>query len=279
MPEKASAKRPSRASARERLLAAASELFYAEGVTSVGIDRVIEKAGVAKATLYNAFGSKDELVRAYLQARHAATRERMTRELAARYATPAERLVGVFEVQGLSFTDPAFRGCAFVSASAEARPGGAVEEESGTYRTWVHELFHDLAVEAGAKDRRRSPSNSSCSTTAPVSGRGWTGTRARRTRRKPWPPRWCGRPRHPEAAGARTDAARAVTTWCRRRPAVRRPRRGRSRRGPSRRRRGAERRRPRASCRRRDGWSRPSQAVRRLYGHADRIRQCRFRGM
>ena len=57
------------AAARARLLAAADELFYAEGVQSVGIDRVIEHAGVAKATLYSAFGSKDGLVRAYLQAR------------------------------------------------------------------------------------------------------------------------------------------------------------------------------------------------------------------
>ena len=80
--------------ARERLLAAASDLFYEEGVHSVGIDRVIERAGVAKATLYSAFGSKDELIRAYLAARHAATRDRMTRELAARYDTPRERLQG-----------------------------------------------------------------------------------------------------------------------------------------------------------------------------------------
>ena len=63
----ASAPRPS---ARERLLAAANELFYDEGVHTVGIDRIIEQAGVAKASLYNTFGSKDELVRAYLQARH-----------------------------------------------------------------------------------------------------------------------------------------------------------------------------------------------------------------
>jgi AcrR family transcriptional regulator len=54
----ASASRPS---ARERLLAAANELFYNEGVHTVGIDRVIEQAGVAKASLYNTFGSKDEL--------------------------------------------------------------------------------------------------------------------------------------------------------------------------------------------------------------------------
>ena len=147
-------KAPATRSARERLLAAASELFYAEGVHSVGIDRVIEHAGVAKATLYSAFGSKEELVRAYLRARHDATRERMSRELQARYATARERLLGVFEVQGLSFADPGFRGCAFVSARAEARPGGAVDEVSADYRAWLHELFADLAAAAGARDSK-----------------------------------------------------------------------------------------------------------------------------
>src|ERR1700760_139707 len=119
MPTKA----PDRIPARERLLAAADELFYEEGVHSVGIDRVIERAGVAKATLYSAFGSKDQLVRAYLAARHAATRDRMTRELAARYRTPRERLLGVFDVLGELFGEPGFRGCPFISACAEARPG------------------------------------------------------------------------------------------------------------------------------------------------------------
>src|SRR6266851_6938865 len=139
-------------SARERLLAAASELFYEEGVHTVGVDRVVERAGVAKATLYTVFGSKDELVRAYLQARHDRTRERMTRELAARFRTPRERLLGVFEVQGLSFTEPGFRGCAFVSANAEASPGSSIEEVTQDYRTWVRSLFLDLAKQAGAAD-------------------------------------------------------------------------------------------------------------------------------
>jgi AcrR family transcriptional regulator len=143
------------ASARARLLASASELFYAEGVQSVGIERVIEHAGVAKATLYSAFGSKEGLVRAYLRARHAAIQERMSGELRARYRTPKQRLVGVFEVQGLSFTDPGFRGCAFVSAKAEARRGGGVEEAANDYRTWLHTLFFDLAQQAGATDPKR----------------------------------------------------------------------------------------------------------------------------
>jgi AcrR family transcriptional regulator len=137
-------------SARERLLAAANELFYDEGVHTVGIDRVIERAGVAKASLYNTFGSKDELVRAYLEMRHARIAERVTRYLE-RYSTPRERLLGVFEAQGETFADPTFRGCAFVAASAES-PGESVTRASDNYRGWIRGLFTDLAREAGAAD-------------------------------------------------------------------------------------------------------------------------------
>jgi len=91
--KEASAVRPS---ARDRLLAAANELFYNEGVHTVGIDRVIEQAGVAKASLYNTFGSKDELVRAYLETRHASVTRRITQAVE-RYDTPRERLLAVFE--------------------------------------------------------------------------------------------------------------------------------------------------------------------------------------
>jgi AcrR family transcriptional regulator len=141
-----------RVSARERLLTAASRLFYEDGVHTVGVDRIVERAGVAKATLYTLFGSKEGLVRAYLTERHGATRERMTRELAARFDTPRERLLGVFEVQGLSFTEPGFRGCAFVGANAESSPGSSVDEVTEDYRNWLRTLFVDLAKEAGATD-------------------------------------------------------------------------------------------------------------------------------
>ena len=138
--------------ARERLLAAASQLFYEEGVHTVGVDRIVERAGVAKATLYTLFGSKDGLVRAYLTERHDATRTRMTQELAARFHTARERLLGVFEVQGLSFTEPGFRGCAFVGANAESSAGTSVEALTEDYRNWLRSLFVDLATEAGAAD-------------------------------------------------------------------------------------------------------------------------------
>jgi len=141
-----------RATARERLLNAASELFYEEGVRTVGIDRVIEHAGVAKATLYNAFGSKDELVRAYLAHRHSLWRERMMRELESGYSTPRERLLGVFDVLGESLAEPGYRGCAFINASAEAHSGSAIEQASDEARAWRHSMLAELATEAGAAD-------------------------------------------------------------------------------------------------------------------------------
>src|SRR6266852_1496287 len=80
---------------RRRLLAAADKLFYEEGVHVVGIDRLIEEAGVAKASLYTHFGSKDGLVRAYLEEHLQARREHVARVLA-RYDSPRERLLGMF---------------------------------------------------------------------------------------------------------------------------------------------------------------------------------------
>ncbi len=140
-----------RPSARERLLAAANELFYNEGVHTVGIDRIIEQAGVAKASLYNTFGSKDELVRAYLQTRHDAVTQAITAAVD-RYDTPRERLLAVFEGQGELFAQPDYRGCAFARASAESHPGDPAELATEAYRRWVRDLLTDLAVQAGAPE-------------------------------------------------------------------------------------------------------------------------------
>jgi AcrR family transcriptional regulator len=148
MPTKVSPPKPS---ARERLLAAADELFYHEGVQSVGVDRVVQKAGVAKASLYSLFGSKEELVRAYLDARHDGTRKQVERTLT-RFRTPRERLLGVFDAQGQIFTEPDFNGCAHMTASAEARHGGPIESANDRFRQWVRTLFTDLAREAGVAD-------------------------------------------------------------------------------------------------------------------------------
>ena len=141
--------------ARERLLAAADELFYEEGVNLVGIDRVIERAGVAKASLYDCFGSKEELIRSYLQQRHEARQVRL-RDWLARYATPRDKILGIFDYVAESVARPDYRGCPFARASAEARPSSSVKTVCDESRAWNLALFADLARQAGATDAERT---------------------------------------------------------------------------------------------------------------------------
>jgi AcrR family transcriptional regulator len=153
---KAASKRPAgeRAklpSARERLLDAADELFYKEGIHIVGIDRVIEQAGVAKASLYSTFGSKDELVRAYLNRKYDQRRTHITQWLT-RYDNPRDRLLGVFDVLGDTIAQPGYHGCAFANATAESSRGSVAEQVTQEYRAWTRSLFTDLARDAGAAD-------------------------------------------------------------------------------------------------------------------------------
>jgi AcrR family transcriptional regulator len=138
-------------SARERLLAAANELFYEEGVNTVGIDRIIERAGVAKASLYNTFGSKDALVRAYLLGRHEARRARILQRIEPLPGARA-KLLGIFDEMHDRAAQPGFKGCAFVRASAETREGSCVKAVCEESRAWLLDLLRSLANDSGARD-------------------------------------------------------------------------------------------------------------------------------
>lgn len=140
-----------RAAAPERLLAAADKLLYAEGVQTVGVDRIVERAGVAKAWLYNLFGSKEELVAAYLASRHDQTTNRLTEAIES-VDDPRQKILAVFAAQAHQCEQPDFKGCAFVAASTEAPSGGLVEQAADRFRGWVRDVFTDLAERAGAPD-------------------------------------------------------------------------------------------------------------------------------
>ena len=148
--EKVVARRISRRlSARERLLAAAEELFYREGVQSVGIDKVVERAGVAKASLYSNFKGKDDLVRAYLQARYAARRAAIEARVALHDA-PRDKLLSVFDVMTDALAKREYRGCAFLRATAEMPADASGRQVCRDARRWTRELLSNLAKEAGA---------------------------------------------------------------------------------------------------------------------------------
>jgi AcrR family transcriptional regulator len=138
-------------SARDRLLDAADRLFYNEGVHNVGIDRVLEEAGVAKGSLYYNFGGKDDLVRAYLDNRHARWAERIA-GYQARVDEPEQKILAIFDALADLFAEPGFRGCAFLNAAAGAQSGSAADLATKDFRTWLHELFAVLVAAAGFRD-------------------------------------------------------------------------------------------------------------------------------
>jgi AcrR family transcriptional regulator len=138
-------------SPRERLLEAAQELFYAEGVQSVGIDRVIERAGVAKASLYSTFGSKEGLVRAYLDENHRRILNRRT-SAAEAAADPVAAILAIFDSLARDYGRPDYNGCAFAGARAEAPVGSQIDEATRAFRTDLRALLREWCVQAGASD-------------------------------------------------------------------------------------------------------------------------------
>src|SRR5437016_6266490 len=107
---------------RERLVAAAVELFYRNGFSAVGIDRVIAAAGVTKTTFYKHFEGKDDLMVAAVQRRdqwESLAWDRAVRKLAGDPPSPARQLLAMFDVMDLWFNDPDFRGCMFLNTTIE----------------------------------------------------------------------------------------------------------------------------------------------------------------
>jgi AcrR family transcriptional regulator len=137
---------------RERLLAAADHLFYEHGVSSVGVDRVLRESDVARASLYTTFGSKEELVRAYLRRRSERWQATVAEVLPRRWSNPRDRIVGIFVLLAEWFAAPGYRGCPFINASAETPTSDAVQETRDRHREWVRELFAELGRQAGARD-------------------------------------------------------------------------------------------------------------------------------
>ncbi|MEV4395114.1 TetR/AcrR family transcriptional regulator [Nonomuraea sp. NPDC049607] len=148
------AKDPRPSPARARVLETAARLFYAEGVHSVGIDRIIAEAGVAKATFYHHFPSKDELVRAYI-AEQGSTQRAMVATL--RAASPRETLEAVFAFMCEFGSGAGYRGCPFVNTAAEyPDPAHPVRRAIAEHRRWSRDLYRDLLAADGHPDAERT---------------------------------------------------------------------------------------------------------------------------
>ena len=141
-------------SGRERVLAAAYELFSRYGTRAVGVDRIIEESGVAKMTLYRNFASKDELILAFLERREERwTRAWLQAEVEARASTPGGRLLAVFDTFGDWFARDGFEGCSFINVMLEvAEPGHPVHDAAVRHLAAIRAFLAGLAEEAGIAD-------------------------------------------------------------------------------------------------------------------------------
>ncbi|MGW3152485.1 TetR/AcrR family transcriptional regulator [Streptomyces sp. NPDC001177] len=138
--------------ARERILEAAGDLFGRHGIRAVGIDRVIAESGVAKATLYAHFSSKDELSAEYLRKVDTLWAGKLRAAALAAGDEPRDQLVGMFDAVRAAYRRHGFRGCAFINATSESEPGSLPYDVAIAHKAAVRAWVRGLALAAEAHD-------------------------------------------------------------------------------------------------------------------------------
>lgn len=139
--------------AEERIVETAYDLFSRRGVRDVGVDELIEQAGVAKATFYRHFHSKDDLVIAFLERREERwTREWIDKEARKRGATPEESLLAIFDLLDEWFRHSDFEGGAFMRTLLEMGRQHPAGQASVRHLNNMRGMVRQLAEEAGLRD-------------------------------------------------------------------------------------------------------------------------------
>lgn len=139
--------------AQEHLLQAASDLFYREGVRAVGVDAVVERAGVNKMSLYRQFSSKDDLVLAYLKRRDQQFFDYVEKSFAKHPDAPARQLQQYFEDLVARASVEGYRGCPFVNVAVEFPDAShAARQFVANNKARLLARLTEIATAAGADD-------------------------------------------------------------------------------------------------------------------------------
>jgi AcrR family transcriptional regulator len=140
-------------SMRERLIEAANELFYAQGLRAVSVDKVIDLAGTTKVTFYRHFRSKDDLIVAYLEYRAEQERNGVDAAIAHGDGDVDVSLGLMADHTGAAACTPGFRGCPFINAAAEyPDPDSPVRKVVDAHRAWWASAFERLVAPLGLAD-------------------------------------------------------------------------------------------------------------------------------
>lgn len=135
---------------KNRVLETADRLFYAEGVRAVGIDRIIEESGIAKASFYRFFASKDILIAEWIQMRDAAWRAWFIDSVDMLAPDPVNRPLAIFDALYSRFRNPTFRGCAFINTIVElARDTHPATQAARAHKNAIRELIKGYLADAG----------------------------------------------------------------------------------------------------------------------------------
>lgn len=141
-------------SSRERLIEAATALFYEHGFHAVGLDQVLEEVGVTKTTFYNHFESKDELIVAVLAHKDAQDVEQWTKIMRERGGSdPRRQIMALFDILAEWFEEPGFRGCMFINAAVEfPSPNDPIHVTASHHGESMYKVICARAKEAGAAE-------------------------------------------------------------------------------------------------------------------------------
>ena len=136
----------------EKILQAASELFYSQGVRATGVEAIVKTAGTTKMSLYKYFPSKDDLVIAFLRKRDKDFTAWFVNEVNNKAETPQTKLLAIFDILEEWLAIPEFRGCAFINAAAEFPvEGNPVHQVSAKFYDNFRNYITHLAKECNAK--------------------------------------------------------------------------------------------------------------------------------
>jgi AcrR family transcriptional regulator len=139
---------------RDRLLDVAIDLFYTHGFNAVGLDQVLEAAGVTKTTFYKHFDSKEDLMEQAVRTRDQWEAQAWGRAIRERGGdNPRSQLLALFDVLDQWFNAPDFRGCIFLNTAAEfPNPNDPIHKAAASYKQQTRQGFAQLAQAAGASD-------------------------------------------------------------------------------------------------------------------------------